>query len=620
MNIENEVALIAIKGGRFIEAENIFNNEVQNNATSGSFIGLAFCKLNLIFEAGRTVEEINYCLNRALELCQNDSDKKIIEQNFIFATINVMEQIRALYWRLDDQVKQQNKDVFIGAALSYGAARIGLNSSSTFTQIASLAVAVAGVGICLDGLHNLKTIPEIQKVLRLTYEGLEKCCKTSITFEIDLLENQLKFLQEDRPMRQYNASGKEIKIISKKDLIKIYKHRIKTEDVNLQWKTRRIKWLFVGFPIFISISLIVFLPIFILPQEVVESYSTILALFLMFGGPFLAVIVSEYFVKRKFKDDYISPIFSSKAKSNPELEKLIKLRVDGELTEEMFNELRRNIQSKTSINEQLSKLTELMQKGLISEVEFASMKTKVLQIENQIDTSKLSDDRSSSKNPKFTKQGKKWKLALFIGIPIILTVLFCTLYFGTGLFKKQGTDGPTPEQIATDYNQPKETPTSNSETNSKTNNNDNNSLGNDGEERIVVPKLIYLRNGPSTNYEKEGEIYRGEHFFVLKTEYDDRDAPWHNINYKGGNYWVSGSYTASIEAWQNPTMKTVIVDNAIFYNPPNKQNQMEPSKNSAPYGAQLKTFGQELWEYIYCEYEVNSEKYITGWVKKSNLQ
>jgi TM2 domain-containing membrane protein YozV len=253
----------------------------------------------------------------------------------------------------------------------------------------------------------------------------------------------------------------------------------------------------------------------------------------------------------------------------------------------------------------------IMYKLINSKQVEALIQIKEAKIQKLIDSSRTSVNTASNKNNSNTKVFALKKILIFISMPIILGTLFCIIYFGTNLFQKSDMNEPTLEQAAHD----KQFHSTDNQ------NNQNNALvDNGGAELIVVPKLMYLRSGPSTLHNKTGEIYRGEHISVLQTEYDDRGSPWHNINYKDGNYWICGSYTASEEMWQKPEIKRVIVDSAIFYNPPNKMNQMERSKNYVPYGEVLKTFGQELWDYIYCEYSQGNNKYITGWVKKSDVE
>ena len=56
--MENELAVMAIKGGRYSEAEQMFNNEITTKPTPMSYYGLGLCKLNMILDVGRTTDEV----------------------------------------------------------------------------------------------------------------------------------------------------------------------------------------------------------------------------------------------------------------------------------------------------------------------------------------------------------------------------------------------------------------------------------------------------------------------------------------------------------------------------------------------------------------------------------
>ena len=66
--MENELAIIAIKGGRYPEAENIFNTEIQTKPSSHSYFGLGVCKLNMLLNVNRTVDEVIYCFEKSVFL------------------------------------------------------------------------------------------------------------------------------------------------------------------------------------------------------------------------------------------------------------------------------------------------------------------------------------------------------------------------------------------------------------------------------------------------------------------------------------------------------------------------------------------------------------------------
>jgi hypothetical protein len=163
--MSNELAVIAIKGGRYLEAEKMFNKDLKKEPTHESYFGLGICKLNLLLDVERNVDEVVYCFEKSLQLV--DSDKKGgIKDEVINLLVNTLNQFKDLYNQLEEQKKKQATNALIGGAITIGAAMIGSsNNSNAFTQIASLAAAGAGVGISLDGLDKLGQIPEIQEYI-----------------------------------------------------------------------------------------------------------------------------------------------------------------------------------------------------------------------------------------------------------------------------------------------------------------------------------------------------------------------------------------------------------------------------------------------------------------------
>ena len=159
----NELAIIAIKGGRFSEAESMFNSDLQANPSSSSFFGLGVCKLNMLLDINRTPEEVVYCFEKAVSLAENESEKEALKEQANMFLLSVLKQYSNLYIELEARKKAEATKALIGLGLTIGAAVIGSSKgSNAFTQIASLAVAGAGVEVALGGLSNIGKIPDIQ--------------------------------------------------------------------------------------------------------------------------------------------------------------------------------------------------------------------------------------------------------------------------------------------------------------------------------------------------------------------------------------------------------------------------------------------------------------------------
>ena len=189
--MSNELAVIAIKGGRYHEAEKMFNKDLKKEPTHDAYFGLGICKLNLLLEVGRNVDEAVYCFEKSLQLVESEK-KGEIEEQVITLSVNILNQFKDLYIQLEKQKKDQATSALIGGALTIGAAMIGSSSNSNaFTQIASLAAAGAGVGISLDGIEKLGQIPEIQDYIIKTANEIITKSRTILGDNYDKFENKL---------------------------------------------------------------------------------------------------------------------------------------------------------------------------------------------------------------------------------------------------------------------------------------------------------------------------------------------------------------------------------------------------------------------------------------------
>lgn len=194
--MENELAVMAIKGGRYSEAEQMFNNEITTKPTPMSYYGLGLCKLNMILDAGRTADEVFYCFEKAITLAE-ESNKAKIEMDVIAICISNLEQLQSLFSQLEEQKKKQANAAMVGAALTVGAAMVGSSgNSNAFTQISSLAVAGAGVGMSIEGLSNLGTIPEMQNKIVELIINIKAELNKVIKLETTLLNSSLDSLTD----------------------------------------------------------------------------------------------------------------------------------------------------------------------------------------------------------------------------------------------------------------------------------------------------------------------------------------------------------------------------------------------------------------------------------------
>ena len=111
--------------------------------------------------------------------------------------ISNLEQLQSLFSQLEKQKKKQANAAMLGAALTVGAAMVGSSGkSNAFTQISSLAVAGAGVGMSLEGLSNLGTIPEMQNKINELTINIKAELNKVIKLEATLLNSSLDSLTD----------------------------------------------------------------------------------------------------------------------------------------------------------------------------------------------------------------------------------------------------------------------------------------------------------------------------------------------------------------------------------------------------------------------------------------
>ena len=170
--MDNELAIIAIKGGRFTEAENLFNQDLKTTPSINSYFGLGICKLNMLLDVNRSIEEVVYCFEKALSLADDDKKSEFKTSADDYLKI-VLTQYSSIYKQLEEQKKKETQAAALGAVLTIGSAMVGSSRNSNgFTQVASLVTAGAGVGVVVDGLTKLGQIPKMQSFIIETGEKL----------------------------------------------------------------------------------------------------------------------------------------------------------------------------------------------------------------------------------------------------------------------------------------------------------------------------------------------------------------------------------------------------------------------------------------------------------------
>lgn len=223
--MDNELAIIAIKGGRFSEAESMFNSDLQANPSSSSFFGLGVCKLNMLLDINRTPEEVVYCFEKAVSLVENEREKEALKEQANMFLLSVLNQYSNLYIELESRKKDEATQALIGLGLTIGAAVIGSSKgSNAFTQIASLAVAGAGVEVALHGLSNIGKIPDIQAYIiktgnTLSSEFVRLGIGDTPEYKAEFDSEKLLFEVKEKKVSYFSIQNKDLEGLKKTYLI-----------------------------------------------------------------------------------------------------------------------------------------------------------------------------------------------------------------------------------------------------------------------------------------------------------------------------------------------------------------------------------------------------------------
>ena len=61
----------------------------------------------------------------------------------------------------------------------------------------------------------------------------------------------------------------------------------------------------------------------------------------------------------------------------------------------------------------------------------------------------------------------------------------------------------------------------------------------------ITGESVYVRKGPSKDYDARGTVHYGEAYSATSTDKDSRGVKWYKISYKNGTGWVSSRYAST---------------------------------------------------------------------------
>lgn len=184
----NDLIIMSIQGGRYLEAERQLGDVILNNPSSEAYFMLGTTKSNLLLDKGRSYLEVQFCFNRCLEL---SIDRSTMEQNIMVFSIGLYSQLSELEKNLAKQLKEEAKNIIIGGLISFASSKIIDGSKGSFGKMGGIVGSSFGIGIAVDSISNIGTISElIPFVSNLKIEIIEYL-RGAVKEEIDLLNSEI---------------------------------------------------------------------------------------------------------------------------------------------------------------------------------------------------------------------------------------------------------------------------------------------------------------------------------------------------------------------------------------------------------------------------------------------
>ena len=151
----NDIILMSIKGGRYLEAESQTNQLILREPSSDIYFLMGTIKCNLLFGKNRDLGEALYCFEKAIELSGNTEQVKNDSGAFLFGIYKQIENIEiALY----EAKKKKALKSLVGLGVTYFSSKIIDNAESSFGVITGFVGASFGIGMTIEGLTDIGDI------------------------------------------------------------------------------------------------------------------------------------------------------------------------------------------------------------------------------------------------------------------------------------------------------------------------------------------------------------------------------------------------------------------------------------------------------------------------------
>ena len=218
----NDIILMSIMGGRYLEAEEQTNKLILQEPTSENYFLMGTIKSNLLFGKGRDLSEALFCFEKAVKLDENNSQLIIDTGAFLFG---IYKQIEGTEEELRKAVKNKLWKSLAGVALTYFSSKVIDSAEKSFGVISGSVGAGFGVGMAIGGLteigdlaaqlefvENLKS--RLEQYLKKNFPKILEKLEPVVVIETDL--NKIKNLPKLFPSETYSFDEIIIDIAPKK--------------------------------------------------------------------------------------------------------------------------------------------------------------------------------------------------------------------------------------------------------------------------------------------------------------------------------------------------------------------------------------------------------------------
>jgi hypothetical protein len=151
----NDLIVMAIKGGRYLEAESKLGDFLLNNPTDEHYFLMGSIKSNLILDKGRDISEVFYCFEKSQQVSENKPQAILDSGMFLYG---IYLQLKKIETELNKNLKTNAIKAVAGVILTYASSRIIDDAKKSFGTISGIVGASFGIGMTLDGLEKIGDI------------------------------------------------------------------------------------------------------------------------------------------------------------------------------------------------------------------------------------------------------------------------------------------------------------------------------------------------------------------------------------------------------------------------------------------------------------------------------